>query len=171
MPSGPYNMAYWLVPHQIRAWPGARTLFSSSRSENSTHTFGVERRESRISASIHFRKIRQRKLKERNGWRNFHSPKWLNAFFCWGIKRRRYWRTDSFFDVFCLEAPKSAVGQIKQEPRRRYWAIRWLNALLDSLARSAALTRSLARSLCSLPRSWESDWLHGYFVCVSYFRP
>ena len=31
------------------------------------------------------------------------------------------------------------------------------SALLALLARSAALTRSLARSLCSLPRSWESE--------------
>ena len=34
------------------------------------------------------------------------------------------------------------------------------------LAPSAALTRSLARSLRSLPRSWESELLDGYFVCV-----
>ena len=37
---------------------------------------------------------------------------------------------------------------------------------LASLAPSAALTRSLARSLRSLPRSWDSDILDGYFVCV-----
>ena len=40
------------------------------------------------------------------------------------------------------------------------------SALLDLLARLAALTRSPARSLGSLPRSWESDWLDGYLVCV-----
>ena len=34
-------------------------------------------------------------------------------------------------------------------------------------ARSLApLTRSLARSLCSLPRLWESEWLEGYLFCV-----
>ena len=34
--------------------------------------------------------------------------------------------------------------------------------LLILLTRSPALTRLLARSLCSLPRSWESEWLDGY---------
>ena len=73
------------------------------------------------------------------------------------------------------------VGQNSQEPRRKYWATRSsvrsfartaCSGLLVSLAPSAALTRSLARSLRSLPRSWESELLDGYFVCVfSYFRP
>ena len=45
--------------------------------------------------------------------------------------------------------------------------------LARPFARSLTLlTRSLARSLCSLPRSWDSKWLDGYFVCVFfYFRP
>ena len=55
-----------------------------------------------------------------------------------------------------------------QEKRRKYWATRSSvrsfvrtthsfarSGLLASLALSAALTRLLARSLCSLPRSWE----------------
>ena len=37
------------------------------------------------------------------------------------------------------------------------------SALLALLALSAALTHSLARSRCSLPRSWDSEWLDGYF--------
>ena len=56
-----------------------------------------------------------------------------------------------------------------QKSRRKYWATRSsvrsftrtahslaCSRLLASLAPSAALTRSLARSLRSLPRSWES---------------
>ena len=41
-------------------------------------------------------------------------------------------------------------------------------ALLASLAslRSTAITRSLARSLRSLPRTWDSEWLEGYLICV-----
>ena len=42
------------------------------------------------------------------------------------------------------------------------------SGLLASLAPFAVLTCSLARSL----RSWDSDWLDGYFVCVFFhFRP
>ena len=60
----------------------------------------------------------------------------------------------------------------KQELRRKYWATRSsvrsfartahsfaCSGLLASLAPSAALTRLLARSLRSLPRSWESEFL------------
>ena len=60
----------------------------------------------------------------------------------------------------------------KQESRRKYWATRSsvrlfartahsfaCSGLLASLAPSAELTRSLARSLRSLPRSWESESL------------
>ena len=59
-----------------------------------------------------------------------------------------------------------------QEYRLKYWATRSsvrsfartahlfaCSRLLALLAPSAALTRSLARSLCSLPRSWESEFL------------
>ena len=47
-----------------------------------------------------------------------------------------------------------------------------LTRSLASLAPSAALTHSLARSLCSLPRSWDSKLSDGYFVCVFfYYRP
>ena len=65
---------------------------------------------------------------------------------------------------------ESTVGQVNQKPRRKYWATRSsihsfartahsfaCFRLLASLAHSAALTRLLARSLCSLPRSWESE--------------
>ena len=72
-----------------------------------------------------------------------------------------------------------------QEYRLKYWATRSsvrsfartarlfaCSGLLVLLAPSAALTRSLARSLRSLPRSWESELLDGYFVCVFlHFRP
>ena len=60
----------------------------------------------------------------------------------------------------------------KQESRRKYWATRSsirsfartahsfaCSGLLASLAPSAALTHSLTRSLRSLPRSWESEFL------------
>ena len=40
---------------------------------------------------------------------------------------------------------------------------------LASLARSAALTRSLARSLCSLPRLWESELLDCFFFCFLFY--
>ena len=66
----------------------------------------------------------------------------------------------------------STMVQISQESRRKYWATRSsvrsfartahsfaCSGLLASLAPSAALTRSLARSLRSLPRSWESEFL------------
>ena len=39
--------------------------------------------------------------------------------------------------------------------------------LARPFARSLApLKCSLARSLCSLPRSWDSDWWDGYLFCV-----
>ena len=63
---------------------------------------------------------------------------------------------------------QSTVGQINQEYRLQYWATRSsirsfpctahtfaCSRLLALPAPSAALTRSLARSFCSLPRSWE----------------
>ena len=72
----------------------------------------------------------------------------------------------------------STKVQNNQESRRKYWAtrssVRWLartalsfacSALLALLAHSAALTRSLAHSFRSPPRSWGSEWLGGYFFC------
>ena len=63
----------------------------------------------------------------------------------------------------------------KQESRCKYWAPHSsvhsftrtahsfaCTALLALLARSAALTHLLARSLHSLPRSWESEFLMSY---------
>ena len=47
-----------------------------------------------------------------------------------------------------------------------HWACSALSVLL---ARSAALTRSLAGSLRSLPRSWDSDWLDGYLFCFFFY--
>ena len=75
--------------------------------------------------------------------------------------------------------------QINQESRLKYWAtrssIRWHRSLVHflhpacfahaiccahSLARSrTSLTHSLARSLCSLSRLWESEGLDSYFLC------
>ena len=67
------------------------------------------------------------------------------------------------------------VGQNSQKYRLQYWAthssVRSFahtahlfarSGLLASLAPSAVLTRLLARSL---PRSWETELLDGYFVC------
>ena len=64
------------------------------------------------------------------------------------------------------------MGQNNKESRLQFWAIRSsvcsfartahsfaCSAMLASLARSAALTRSLAHSL----RLWESERLDGYF--------
>ena len=46
------------------------------------------------------------------------------------------------------------------------------SGLLALFAPSTALTHLLARSLCSLPRSWDSEWLDGYFVSgFFYFWP
>ena len=66
---------------------------------------------------------------------------------------------------------RPTVVWIKQESRRKYWANRssvrssaltahsfTCSGLLSSLAPSAALTRLLARSLCSLPRSREREF-------------
>ena len=66
---------------------------------------------------------------------------------------------------------QGTVGQNSQELGREYWATRVsvrsfartahfaCSGLLASLLPSAALTRSLTRSLRSLPRSWESEFL------------
>ena len=69
---------------------------------------------------------------------------------------------------------QSTVGQNSQEFGCKYWATRLsvcsftrtahsftCFALLASLVRSAALTRSLVRSLCSLPSLWDSEWFDG----------
>jgi hypothetical protein len=81
--------------------------------------------------------------------------------------------------VFLAVLDHSTVVWNKQESRRKYWATRSsvrsfartahsfaCSGLLASLAPSAALTRSLARSLRSLPRSWDSELLDGYLICV-----
>ena len=78
------------------------------------------------------------------------------------------WQHSSFFSHQCTTV------QTNQESRLKYWATRSsvcsfartahsfaCSGLLASLAPSAALTRSLARSLHSLPRSWESELLDG----------
>ena len=67
---------------------------------------------------------------------------------------------------------RSTMVWNKQKSRRKSWATRLsvrsfartahsfaCSGVLASLAPSAALTRSLARSLRSLPRSWESEFL------------
>ena len=74
------------------------------------------------------------------------------------------------------------VGQNKQEYRLEYWATRSFvcsfartahsfacSGLLASLVPSVVLTRSLARSFCSLSRSWDSEWLDGYLFCVLFY--
>ena len=78
---------------------------------------------------------------------------------------------------------QSTVGQNNQEYRLEYWTTRpsvrsfartaylfACSALLAGLTRAAALTPSLARSFCSLPRSWESKWLDGYLFCVFFSK-
>ena len=52
-----------------------------------------------------------------------------------------------------------------QEYRLKYWAT--LLSVRSFARLLAPLTRSLTRSIRSLPRSWESEWLDGYFFCVS----
>ena len=68
------------------------------------------------------------------------------------------------------------VGQVTQVLRYKYWAaclpVRLFarsfaySPLLALLARSAALSHSLARSLCSLPCWWDGTWLDGHFCCI-----
>ena len=71
-----------------------------------------------------------------------------------------------------LLRPRRTVVWINQESRCKYWATRLsvrssartahsfaCSGLFASLTPSAALTCSLARSLRSLPRSWESELL------------
>ena len=59
------------------------------------------------------------------------------------------------------------MGKNNQEPRRKY-------LLGYSLTRFACFTRALScahsfsRSICSLPHSWDSERLNGYFLCVFY---
>ena len=83
--------------------------------------------------------------------------------------------------VLCCKR-RSTMVENSQEYRQKYWATCSsvgssartahtiaCSRLLALLAPSAALTRLLVRSL---PRSWESELLDGYFVCFfSYFRP
>ena len=104
------------------------------------------------------------------------------ALTCWNEFRRAFIR-HSFISVpiFRLEYRKllNSMVQNNRESRLQYWAIcssvcTFANTahsfacstLLASQARSAVLTRLLARSLCSLPRSWGSEWLDGHFSCV-----
>ena len=63
--------------------------------------------------------------------------------------RMKYWVTRSSFCSFTRTAHSFAC-----------------TALLASHARSAALTLSPTCSLRSLPCSWDSEWLDGYFFCV-----
>ena len=73
---------------------------------------------------------------------------------------------------------ESTVGQVNQKPRRKYWATRSsihsfartahsfaCFRLLASLAPSAALARSL-RSIRSLPRLWEREFLMSWFCPI-----
>ena len=86
-----------------------------------------------------------------------------------------------------LRQERDTMGQINQEYRLKYWAtsssvrsftrtvlsfacsallaLLSCSALLASLACSA-LFALLARSLRSLPHSWDSEGLDGYFFCV-----
>ena len=72
----------------------------------------------------------------------------------------------------CRRSHQFTMVENRKEHRCKYWTTRSsvrsfartahsfaCSGLLASLAPSAALTRSLARSLCSLPRSWESEFL------------
>ena len=71
------------------------------------------------------------------------------------------------------------MGQNNQKPRLKYWATRSsvhsfackahsfaCSTLLVLLARSAALIRFLARSLRSVPCSWDSEWLDCFLFRV-----
>ena len=71
------------------------------------------------------------------------------------------------------------VGQNNQESRLQYWVThssvrsfaRTAHSLLSTTRFAWALccAHSLACSLCSLPRSWESEWLDGYLFCVFFY--
>ena len=80
------------------------------------------------------------------------------------------------------DGQQRTVGQNIQELGRKNWVTRSsvrsfartahsfpCSGLLASLAPSAALTRSLARSLHSLPRSWDRELLDGYLFCVFFY--
>ena len=69
-----------------------------------------------------------------------------------------------------------ATSFISHPPPSSLWLIIVKNTdcstepLARPFARSLVpLTCSLARSLRSLPRSWESKWLDGYFFCVFFY--
>ena len=78
------------------------------------------------------------------------------------------WRINSL-DKYCS---RRTVVKKSHELKHKYWAtcssVRSFacSGLLASLPPSTALTRSLARSLRSLPHSWESELLmsHNYLV-------
>ena len=68
------------------------------------------------------------------------------------------------------------VVQNNQKYRLKYWAthssVRLFARTAHSFACTAlltALTRLRSRSLCSLPRPWESEILDDYFFCVFFF--
>ena len=79
-------------------------------------------------------------------------------------------RRETKLSVLLFPLRRPTVGHINQEYRLKYRAIRSsicsfartahsfaCSALLALLARSAALTRTLARSLHSIPRLWDSE--------------
>ena len=69
----------------------------------------------------------------------------------------------------CASIRRCTVGQINESPRRKYMATCSSVCSFAHTAHSFAcstLLASLPCSLCSLPRSWDSEWLDGYFVCV-----
>ena len=87
----------------------------------------------------------------------------LKAASCWAV----------------LDSLLRTVGQNNQKYRLKYWATHLsihlflhtahsftYSALLASLAGSAALTHSLARSLRSLPCSWEIELSLDFFLLV-----
>ena len=91
-------------------------------------------------------------------------------------KRRSFYRPPEIFDYIWSDVGAYLVdGNVKkkpshcgpEQPRIQTGALGHSLLCLHAphyLLRS--LTRLLARSLHSLPCSWDSGWLDGYFVCV-----
>ena len=111
-------------------------------------------------------------LEYRSGWWLRKMVIWTSVVSCGrGDGKGRYLTGEMEDNNWRPAKRHSTMVEDSQEYRLQYWATRSsvcsfartahsfaCSRLLASLAPSAALTRSLARSLRSLPRSWESDF-------------
>ena len=100
------------------------------------------------------------------------SPSKMIHYICSYIKLLMSCQSYDWMGDLDRRTYQCTVGQNNQKCRLKYWATRssihpfartahsfHCSSLFASLAPSAALTRSLAYSLCSLPGSWESEFL------------